>query len=65
MAGGSGGAWKVAYGLHNIPMMAFFMVMWLLTPKRMRSLVLPGPLGTIQNQSESFSQSIHARAEGR
>jgi chemotaxis protein MotB len=33
MAGGSGGAWKVAYADFVTAMMAFFMVMWLTTQK--------------------------------
>jgi chemotaxis protein MotB len=34
MAGGSGGAWKVAYADFVTAMMAFFMVMWLTTQKK-------------------------------
>src|SRR5215211_2809381 len=33
MAGGAGGAWKVAYADFVTAMMAFFMVMWLTTQK--------------------------------
>src|SRR5215213_9212084 len=34
MAGGAGGAWKVAYADFVTAMMAFFMVMWLTTQKK-------------------------------
>jgi chemotaxis protein MotB len=37
MAGGGGGAWKVAYADFVTAMMAFFMVMWLVSSGSRRS----------------------------